>query len=196
MTRARDPDRFYDTACRWQDELGVLRKLLLETGLTETVKWGSPCYTHEGANIVSVVSFKSYFGLWFFQGALLDDAEGVLINAQAGNTRAQRQWRMRDVSDIRPAIIRRYLDEAVKLADTGATIAQARNRALVIPDELQQALDENASSKKQFDALRPGQKREYANHVADAKRAETRRRRVEKILPMIARGIGLNDRYR
>lgn len=97
----------------WQQELLRLRELLNGCKLTETVKWGMPVYTHEGKNVVGIGAFKSYFGLWFYDGALLADEAGVLINAQPGKTKRMRQWRMRSAGELKPALIRRYVREAI-----------------------------------------------------------------------------------
>jgi uncharacterized protein YdeI (YjbR/CyaY-like superfamily) len=196
MLRHRSVDAYIDSAAHWQMELKELRRMLLSTGLKETVKWGAPCYTLNEQNVVGIGAFKSYFGLWFYQGALLTDPEKVLINAQEGRTRAQRQWRMKSAKEIRPALIRRYLKEAIALARSGRKIKADRAKPIVMPDELKVALGASRSAGNSFAKLRPGLQREYADYVSSAKRDDTRRRRIEKILPMIAAGAGLNDKYR
>ena len=189
-------DDYIAGAKHWQAELTRLRKILAGTGLEETIKWGAPCYTHEGKNVVGLGAYKSYFGLWFYQGALLADKDGVLLNAQEGKTRALRQWRFTAASQVEPARIKAYVAEAIQLADQGQEIKPARGKALVLPKELRAALDENADAAAAFASLTPGRQREYADYVAEAKRADTRARRLAKILPMIQAGRGLNDRYR
>lgn len=196
MLRHKSVDAYIDAAEHWQMELKALRRLLLSTGLSETVKWGAPCYTFKDRNIVGLAAFKSYFGLWFFQGALLRDTDKVLVNAQSGRTRAQRQWRMTSAKEIRPALIKRYIKEAVAIASSGREIKADRSKPLVIPEELQSALGSSRKAGSSFAKLRPGLQREYADYVSSAKRAETRQRRIEKILPLIASGSGLNDKYR
>ncbi len=196
MRRAKSVDEYLDSASLWREELRRLRDILRSTGLKEEVKWGSPCYTLEGKNVVGIGGFKSYFGLWFHQGALLEDEKQLLINAQEGKTKALRQWRMRSAADIKPALIKRYVKEAAAIASEGREIKPARAKELEIPSELSQALAENKGAAKAFSELRPGQRREYAEYVGEAKREATRARRVEKVLPMILAGIGLNDRYR
>ena len=109
MRRASSVDDYIDHAGQWQEELVRLREILCSTPLTEEVKWGGPCYTWNGKNIVGIGAFKSYFGLWFHQGALLKDDKKVLINAQEGKTRALRQWRMTSSADIKPGVIKRYV---------------------------------------------------------------------------------------
>jgi len=189
-------DDYVAAAEPWVDEITRLRELLLASGLTETVKWGSPCYTLHGKNVVGLAAFKAYFGLWFFQGALLEDAAGVLINAQEGKTRAMRQWRMSSSRDIKPVVIRRYVREAAQLVRDGKQIKPQRKAALELPPALDQALRGDRAAADGFAELRQGQQREYVEFVASAKRADTVARRIDKILPLLASGAGLNDRYR
>ena len=173
-----------------------LREILLGLPLVETVKWGSPCYTYNDKNVVGIGGFKQYFGLWFFQGALLSDAAGHLINAQEGKTKALRQWRMQSASDIDAAAIRRYVEEAISLVETGREVSPRRNLPVEVPPELEQGLARTRGARAAFRSLTPGRQREYARYVAEAKRETTRVSRVEKVLPMILEGTGLNDRYR
>jgi uncharacterized protein YdeI (YjbR/CyaY-like superfamily) len=196
MLRHKSVDAYIDSAPHWQIELKALRRALLSTGLVETVKWGGPCYTYNGKNIVGIGAFKSYFGLWFFQGALLKDAAKVLINAQEGRTRALRQWRMTSASDIKPQLIKSYVREAAALAASGRKIRADRSKPIIVPAELKAALAKNKRASTAFDKLRPGLQREYTEYVSEAKRAETKQRRIDRILPMIAAGAGLNDKYR
>lgn len=183
-------------ASPWKAELARLRTAVLAAGLEETVKWGMPVYTAHGQNVAGLGGFKNHFGVWFFQGALLADKDGVLVNAQEGKTKAMRQMRMTSAKDINARRVTAYAKEAAKLADDGKAIPPERAKRLVVPPELKAALAADAAAKAAFDALTPGCKREYAEHVSEAKREETRLRRVEKVLPMIKAGGGLNDRYR
>ncbi len=177
-------------------ELDALREILLELPLEETVKWGSPCYTYQGKNVVGIGGFKQYFGLWFFQGALLDDAAGYLVNAQEGKTKALRQWRMQSAGDIDRAEIQRYVEAAIRLVETGQEIGPRRNLPVDVPEELEQGLARTRGARTAFNSLTPGRQREYAQYIAEAKRETTKASRVEKVLPMILQGVGLNDRYR
>ena len=196
MNRATSVDAYISAATNWQKELKLLRKVLLSTDLAEDVKWGAPCYTLDGKNVVGIGAFKSYFGLWFYQGVLLKDKEKVLVNAQEGKTKALRQWRMTSEKDIKPEAIRRYVREAIRLVQDGREITADRNMPLVIPPELAKELHKDNLAGSSFKKLRPGLQREYADYIADAKRDETKRRRLVKILPIIDAGIGLNDKYR
>lgn len=196
MKRSKTPDDFYKEAKLWRGDLARLREIIQTTELIEEIKWGAPCYTLNGKNIVGVGRFKSYFGVWFHQGALLTDKNKVLINAQEGKTKALRQWRMNSAGEIKPRIIKAYLNEAIELARTGREVVPTRGKLIVVPPELKHVLAANKKKQVAFDKLRPGQRREYADYIADAKRAETKQRRIEKIMPMIAAGGGLNDKYR
>ncbi|OFX00331.1 MAG: hypothetical protein A3E78_02860 [Alphaproteobacteria bacterium RIFCSPHIGHO2_12_FULL_63_12] len=196
MRKAVDVDDFFDNAPLWRAELTALRMALLASGLDEEIKWGAPCYTIGGVNVVGLGGFKSYFGLWFFQGALLTDPEKVLVNAQEGRTKAMRQWRMMSSGDIRPAIIARYLKEAISLAKSGVAVAKTAPKKLIMPPELAMALATDKKAGAAFKALTPGRQREYADHVNEAKQAATKEKRIAKILPMIRAGGGLHDKYR
>jgi len=122
MSRARSVDEYIEAAKQWQPELITLRDILRETDMEESVKWGAPCYGFGTKNLVGMLGFKSYFGLWFHQGALLSDPENVLINAQQGKTQALRQWRMTGPDDIRPDVIRSYLSETLDHHRAGRTV--------------------------------------------------------------------------
>jgi len=196
MRRAKSVDDYIANASQWQDELVRLREILRSTSLDERVKWGAPCYTWKGRNVVGIGAFKSYFGLWFHQGALLKDDNKVLINAQEGKTRALRQWRMTSSSEIKATIMKRYVKEAIGHIDTGREIKAVRATTVDVPDELTKAMRKHKGATAAFRNLTPGRQREYSEHILSAKRDDTRQRRIAKVLPMIVAGIGLNDRYR
>ena len=196
MNQTKTVDDYIRDAGQWQAELRMLRKIMLSCRLTEQVKWGAPCYTYNGKNVVGLGAFKSYFGLWFHQGALLIDSSKVLINAQEGKTKALRQWRMHSADDIKPRIIKRYVKESIALFEDGQEIKASRSEPVSVPPELTSALRRNKGATAAFRELRKGLQREYADYISAAKREETKQRRIDKILPMIAAGIGLNDKYR
>ena len=178
------------------DALAKLRRAVHIKPLDETIKWGAPCYTHNGKNIVGLAAFKAYVGLWFHQGALLADPDGVLIDASDGKTKALRQWRFTAAKDIKSTAVKAYVKEAVKLAEAGQEIKPARNTPVAIPPELAAAFKADPKLKAAFEALTPGKRRDYAGHIADAKRDATKQARLEKITPMIRAGVGLHDKYR
>ena len=187
---------YLDGAEQWQEELRRLREILVSTELEEAVKWGAPCYTHNGKIVVGIGGFKSYVGLWFWQGALLADPHNVLINAQEGRTKAMRQWRFSSLKEIRVRKIKAYVSEAISLQEKGLEIKADRNKPLKIPDELKNALSANGTVSECFLKFTRGKQREFADYISDAKRLETKLRRLEKIIPMIKSGVGLNDKYR
>lgn len=174
----------------------VLRELLLSTELTETVKWGSPVYTLNDKNVVGIGAFKSYTGLWFYQGAFLKDEADVLINASEGVTKALRQWRFSSVDQIDDKLVLQYVHEAIENQKQGKELKPDRERKLIIPEELQRALDEDTMLETCFYAFSPGCQREFAGYISEAKRTETRENRIQKIIPMILEKRGLNDKYK
>ena len=196
MKRAKSVDEFIANADHWTSELRKLRQVLKATELDEGVKWGAPCYMLDGKNIVGIGAFKSYFGLWFFQGGLLADKKNVLINAQEGKTQTMRQWRMHAASDIKPAIVKSYVRESIKQSKAGKAIKANRSKPVVVPPELKRAFGNNKKAATNFKDMRLGMRREYADYVADAKREDTKLRRIDRILPMISAGVGLHDKYR
>lgn len=196
MRRAKSVDDYIQTAELWPAELTRLCTILRATPLVEDIKWGAPCYTYKGKNVVGIGGFKKYFGLWFHQGALLKDDAKVLVNAQEGVTKALRQWRMTTANDIKPAIIKRYVNEAIAHIESGNEISAVRGNSVTVPDILASAMRRQKGVTAAFRNLRKGLQREYAEYIDTAKRDDTKRKRIEKILPMIAAGIGLNDKYR
>ncbi len=193
---AKTVNTFIRQAPAWQNELKILRAVLQSLPLEETVKWGMPCYVYKGKNVVGIGAFKNYFGLWFHQGALLNDDAKVLINAQPGKTQALRQWRMTSAKDIRKAVIKRYVKASMQNIDAGSQIGPTRKSNAAVPKELASALRRQKGATAAFRQLRPGQQNEYARHVASAKREDTRKQRADKAIPLILAGRGLNDRYR
>ncbi|MEM7106158.1 MAG: YdeI/OmpD-associated family protein [Bacteroidota bacterium] len=198
MKRYKTVDAFIEESGNWKDALVYLRKILNETELEETVKWGAPTYTINKKNVVGLGAFKSYAGLWFFQGALLSDKNRKLINAQKGITKALRQWRFDSVEEIKAneSVIRLYVDEAIENQKKGKEIKPAKNKPLIVPVELTNRFSNDASLRESFDSLTLTKKREYAEYIASAKREETKLRRLDKIIPMILEGVGLNDKYK
>lgn len=196
MQRAKSVDEYVEIHPEWTSALVKLRKILNATELEETVKWGAPCYTMDGRNIVGIGAFSEYVGLWFHQGVFLRDPDKVLINAQEGTTKALRQWRFTNAKNIHPTKVKAYVLEAIQNERNGKAIKPDRNKPVVIPAELKTALSKKAKAKKAFAALTKGRQREYADHIASAKQAATKTSRLKKILPLIEAGGGLHDKYR
>lgn len=181
---------------QWQNELEKLQAILLTTELEETIKWGSPVYTINNKNVVGIGAFKSYVGIWFYQGVFLKDEKKVLINAQEGKTKGLRQWRFNTINDIDEQLILEYVAEAVQNQKDGKEIKPIKNKAVALPKELANYLSENKNAKNAFEKFTPGKKKELAEYILEAKREATRIKRLDKIVPMILAGHGLNDKYK
>lgn len=180
---------------KWANGLNQLRELVLKTELEETIKWGAPVYTLNGKNILGITAFKNHFGIWFFQGALLEDKKGLLQNAQEGKTQAMRHMKFTDPEQIDNKIVKEYVLKAIENQKLGKVI-KSKIKPLVIPDELKEVLSQDAELSDSFDNLTLGKRRDYAEYIETAKRVETKQARLEKILPMIKLGIGLHDTYK
>ena len=196
MDRSKSANEFILKHQQWQEILTFLRDILLSTGLEETIKWGVPVYTLDGKNVVGLTAFKNHVAIWFLQGALLKDPAGVLVNAQEGTTRAQRQWRFDSMEGLDKGLIEDYLVEAIENQKKGKTIKPAKREAFSIPGELSEVLSGDKDLDASFKQLTSYKQREFAEYIAGAKRTDTKLRRLEKIVPMIRNSIGLNDRYR
>lgn len=196
MKKNKSVDEYIAKKEQWQKELNLLRNLLNSTELEETVKWGGPCYTVQGKNVVGLATFKKFIALWFFQGALLKDNGHVLINAQEGTTKALRQWRFGSMEEIDLKRVKEYVAEAIDNQKKGKQIKPDRKKPLIIPPELNQVFEKNKNIKYHFEELTRSKQREFSDYIVGAKRTETKENRLEKILPMILRKEGLNDKYR
>jgi uncharacterized protein YdeI (YjbR/CyaY-like superfamily) len=182
---------------KWTQELHLLRSFLLELGLKEDIKWGVPAYIYKGKNVLGMSAFKNYFGLWFHQGVFLRDEANVLMNAQDGKTKAMRQWRFNSLEDLDKNMIQSYVLEAMKNVEQGKEIKPVRNKKpLLIPGFLKEAFDKDQQLSSKFEELTLTKKREFTEYISEAKRESTREKRLEKIIPMILAGTGLNDKYR
>ena len=188
-------DQYIQKHERWADSLTRLRKLVLTAPLEETVKWGAPVYAYRDKNVLSIGAFKNHFSIWFFQGVLLKDPKGLLQNAQEGKTQAMRQIKFNDAKDIDDEAVIALVLEAVENQKKGKTV-KIEKKPLVVPDELKEAISRDTELAEAFENLTLGKKRDYAEHIETAKREETRLARLEKIIPMIKQGIGLNDKYK
>ena len=196
MQSFKTVDEFISQAKQWKEELMQLREILRETELTEGIKWGAPIYTYKGKNVVGMAGFKSYVGLWFHQGVLLKDPKKKLINAQEGVTKALRQWRMASGKEIDARAIKAYVKEAIGHVEDGKEIKPLPRKKTAIPKELAAALKKNPAAGKAFKLLAPFKQREYSEYIAEAARPETKEKRIGKILPLVQKGMGLNDKYR
>jgi uncharacterized protein YdeI (YjbR/CyaY-like superfamily) len=187
-------DFFFSKAKQWQDEYEKLRTIILDCGLTEELKWGVPCYTNEGSNIVLIHGFKEYCAVLFFKGALLKDPKAVLVQ-QTENVQAARQVRFTDVTEIikLAATLKAYIKEAIKIESAGLKVELKKTTEFKMPKEFKNVLDENQKLKVAFEALTPGRQRGYLLYFSSAKQAKTREARIEKYIQPILKGKGLDD---
>jgi uncharacterized protein YdeI (YjbR/CyaY-like superfamily) len=178
----------------WTKELAVLRHIVLDCLLTEEMKWGSPCYTYQGANIAMIGAFKEYLVLSFFKGALLQDAEG-LLSKPGENSHEGRLFRFTKLSEIQQLepLIKAYLFEAVEVEKAGLKVPAKPLEEYKVPAELQQKLDEDPGFQAAFEALTPGRRKGYLLFFSAPKQAKTREARIEKCLPQIFAGKGMYD---
>ena len=193
-------DFYFTNAKKWQQEIELLRTIVLDCGLNEELKWGCPCYTYsdgtneKGNNVVLIHVFKEYCALLFFKGALLKDPKDILIQ-QTENVQAARQIRFTAVSEITKlkAAIKSYIKEAIVVEKSGLKVALKKTSEYSVPEEFQQVLKEDAALKKAFKALTPGRQRAYLFYFSQPKQSKTRESRIEKSLQDILDGKGLND---
>ncbi|MGF9889497.1 YdeI family protein [Priestia megaterium] len=187
-------DEFLTKAKKWKEEYETLRKIVLDCELTEDFKWMNPCYTFEKKNIVLMHGFKEYCALLFPKGSLLQDSHGILIQ-QTENVQGARQIRFTNVQEIveKEAILKAYIYEAIEVEKAGLKVKVKKPEELIIPDELQHKFDEIPALKTAFTTLTPGRQRAYLLHFSAAKQSKTRESRVEKCIPNILNGKGLND---
>jgi uncharacterized protein YdeI (YjbR/CyaY-like superfamily) len=187
-------DFYFNKAKKWQEELEQLRTIVLGCGLTEELKWGVPCYTFQKKNIVLIHVFKEYCALLFFKGALLNDANGILIQ-QTQHVQAARQIRFttaREIVKMKP-ILKAYIYEAIEVEKAGLKVDLKKTTEYSIPEEFQKRLDKNPALKIAFNALTPGRQRGYILYFSAPKQSKTRESRVEKCMRQILNGKGLND---
>ncbi len=187
-------DFFFTKAKQWREEFQKLRSIILDCPLTEELKWGQPCYTIQKRNIVLIHGFKEYCALLFFKGALLKDADGILIQ-QTKNVQSARQIRFTNVGEIvqMEPILKVYIDEAIEVEKAGLKVKLKKTSEFTIPEEFQKKLDTIPALKAAFAALTPGRQRAYLFYFSAPKQSKTRESRVEKCLQQILDGKGLND---
>lgn len=190
-------ERFDTPACsalKWGEGVAALRKVCLDAGLDEAVKWGHPCYLHAGRNLALIGALQGDFRLNFFNAALLTDPEKML-EKQGPNTQHADSLRFTD--NAQPAAmaetITAYLKEAMGYAAAG--IRPEKTAAeFEMPEELLEALDCDAELAEAFHRLTPGRQRSYAINLNGAKASATRQARISKFRDRIIAGKGANER--
>jgi len=189
-------DEFLSNAKNWQDEMAKLRAICLDCGLTEEFKWYQPCYTFQNRNIVIIGELKESCALSFFKGALLYDAERILV-APGENTQSGRWVKftsVREITEMEP-ILKAYIYEAIEVEKAGAKVVLKKTSDYPVPEEFQTQLDAMPALRAAFDNLTPGRQKAYLLHFAQPKQSKTRALRVEKWIPQILIGKGINDDY-
>jgi uncharacterized protein YdeI (YjbR/CyaY-like superfamily) len=187
---------YFTKAKQWRDEMEKLRAFVLECGLTEELKWGVPCYTWEGKNIILIHGFKEYCALLFMKGALMKDEHGILIQ-QTENVQSGRQIRFINLREITgtKSVLKAYIKEAIEIEKKGLKVPPKKTSEYKVPEELQNSLDDNPRFKKAFEALTPGRQRGYIHFFSQPKQSKTRISRIEKYTPQILAGKGWQVDY-
>jgi uncharacterized protein YdeI (YjbR/CyaY-like superfamily) len=188
-------DFFFEKDTPWQSAYKQLRKIILDCGLIEELKWGVPCYTHNGKNVVLIHGFKDYCALLFHKGVLLKDTEGILVQ-QTENVQSARQIRFTGEAQIQEMepILKTYLYEAIEVEKAGLQVKLKKTSEFEMPEELQTKLDTDTEFKTAFEALTPGRQRGYMLYFSQPKQSKTRISRIEKSFPKILDGKGYNER--
>jgi uncharacterized protein YdeI (YjbR/CyaY-like superfamily) len=187
-------DFFFDKAGKWQESYEVLRTIVLDCGLTETLKWGCPCYTLDNKNVVLIHGFKDYCAYLFMKGALLKDPKNILIQ-QTRNVQAARQIRFTGVQEIvkLKTALKSYIKDAIQIERSGTKVELKKTKQFDMPEEFKRELNGNPALKKAFAALTPGRQRGYLLFFSSAKQVKTREARIEKYWQHILDGKGLED---
>ncbi len=180
---------------QWENELEQLHAIIRKTPLVKTTKWGGPVYTYNNKNVVGIGGFKSYFGIWFYNGVFLKDEKKLLINANEENTKSLRQMRFNSINEIDEKLILAYIKEAIEIEEKGLVIPKEKKET-IIPELLQNELDRNSELNDKFNTFSPYKQREFIEYIITAKQEKTQISRLEKIIPMILEDRGLNDKYR
>jgi uncharacterized protein YdeI (YjbR/CyaY-like superfamily) len=187
-------DEYFIKVKNWQQELALLRKIVLDCMLTEDFKWGNPCYTFQNNNVLLIHGFKEYCAVLFFKGALLNDASNILVQ-QTENVQGARQIRFTNLKEIMQMekVLKVYIFEAIEVEKAGLKVELKKHEDFNIPDEFEQQLKKNGALKKAFEALTPGRQRGYYLYFAAPKQSATRVTRIEKYTQQIINGKGLTD---
>ena len=195
LMRKKNPkvEEFVSRAKAWQGEMQKLRSILSNCGLEEELKWGKPCFMFEGKNIAIIQPFKEHCSLMFFKGALLENSHG-LLRSQGENTQSAMRLEFTSEAQVKKAMVESYVKAAIAVEKQGLEVDFKAKRELELPQELRLVLEGNPRLAKAFEALTPGRKRAYVLHFNGAKQSGTRSARIEKVIPMILAGKGLNDR--
>lgn len=196
MAKIDNTEQYIENHPNWGKELKILRDFLSSYPFEETIKWGSPVYTYKGKNIVGMAGFKNHYALWFFQGGELMNNTDLFQNAKESKTQTLRQIRFTEKTAIDTSALSPYIEEAIKLAEENVPVTPKKVQKVIISPEFLTLFKADPDLEKAFAALSSGKQREYITYITEAKREETKQKRLEKILPLITEGKGLNDKYK
>lgn len=197
MKKFSSVEEFIETHDNFSDALKLLRELIDKTELQESIKWNMPVYSLQGKNVLSLGSFKHHFGIWFFQGVFLQDKRNLLEKAQE-KTKGMRHIKFKSKEEIDKGAILAYIKEAIENQKLGKEIKPAKPKTskITLPDKLNELFKSDTNLKSSYERLSPYKQKEYAEYISSAKRESTKKSRLEKIIPMIENGVGLNDKYK
>lgn len=196
MAKIETVEQYISLHSRWEKELNILRKFLKSFPFEETIKWGGPVYTYQGKNIVGIAGFKNHYALWFFQGGNLQKNTDLLHNAQEGKTKTLRQIRFTEETEINTSLLKPYIEEAMVFTGQDKPVKPKKVQKVIISPEFLEVFKNDPKIESAFAELSPGKQREFISYITEAKREETKKNRLEKILPLIRQGKGLNDKYK
>jgi uncharacterized protein YdeI (YjbR/CyaY-like superfamily) len=187
-------DSYLKRQGKWREEQARLRDLLLDSGMTEELKWGHPCYALDGKNVALIHAFKEYCAILFHKGSLMKDPKGVLIQ-QTKNVQAARQIRFTSLAQVNKLAktVKAYVKEAIEIERAGLKVKFKKTDEYELPEEFESKLHAIPKLEAAFAALTPGRQRAYIFHFSQPKLSKTRTARVEKHMPRILKGLGLDD---
>ena len=195
METSEPKKHIWDKNNNWTEELNLLKEIIAQTELVETTKWGAPVYVLNNKNVIGIGGFKSYFGIWFFNGVFLKDKDNVLVNAQEGVTKSLRQWRFNALEEVNKKEVLAYIIEAIENEKAGK-VMKATAKTRLVSNELQLELESDNSLAEAFQNFSLAKQREFHEYIEEAKREATKLARIEKIKPMILAKKSLNDQYK
>ncbi|MBO0321994.1 YdeI/OmpD-associated family protein [Muricauda sp. CAU 1633] len=196
MEKSKKLEAYYQKEHPFKEGIAHLREIALKTEADEDFKWSIPVYTLNGKNVFGICKFKQHFGVWFFNGVFLKDPKKVLENAQEGKTKGMRHWKFQSLDEIDDKTVLAYMTEALDNQKTGLEVKAEKTKKVTIPELLQTELAKSTALKTAFSKFTPYKQKEFCEYITEAKQEATKLRRLEKILPMIEKGVGLNDGYR
>ena len=196
MEKSQKLDAYYNSDHLFKEGIAQLRELALQSGAEEDFKWSFPVYTLNGKNVFGICKFKSYFGVWFFNGVFMKDPKHVLENAQEGKTKGMRHWKFNSLEELDEKGVFAYMLESLENREKGLEVKAEKISKILVPEQLQTALTQNKALQTSFEKFTPYKQKEFCEYIAEAKQEATKWRRLNKILPLIEKGMGLNDAYR